>query len=144
MKVRHGHVSNSSTSSFFGIGILVEDIKEIKKEFLPTKEDDEYGDFFDEDGSLNLDSYEFWEWLVSYSQYSDHNSKASEALHEASMECENPFEDGEYRTLVASYTSMKLDETKQQFIDRVKKALNIVFEIDESDIGHVSEAWRNG
>jgi hypothetical protein len=143
MKVRHGHVSNSSTSSFFGIGIMVGDIQ-IKEEFLPTKEDDKYNDFFEEDGSINFDSYEFWEWLTYYSTYREAgNSKASKILNDEGVECETPYEEGEYRTLVVSYTKMKLDETKQQFIDRVKKALNKVFDVDESKIGHVDDAWRN-
>lgn len=140
MKIRYGHVSNSSTSSFFGIGINQESIIRIKKEFLPTTEDDKYNEFIDKDGLINFDSSEFWEWLTYYWESSENNSKASVILHEEGVEMCWPYDDV---YLVTSYTEMKLDETKQEFIDRVKKALNTVFDIEESAVGHVDYAWRD-
>jgi hypothetical protein len=142
MKVRFGHVSNSSTSSFFGIGILRENIKGIREEFLPTKEDDKYHEFLYDDGSVDLDSSDLWKWLTKFYSYDGATtSKASEILNTVGIEdthCE--YQEG----LFVSYTRMKFNETKRQFIDRISKALHTVFEIDESDIGHMDYAWRNG
>jgi len=138
MKVRHGHVSNSSTSSFFGIGIGI-DIEDVREEFLPTREDDEHDTLLEEDGSI-IDSYEFWEWLTY--DWGKDSSKAAQILNESNVDYEAPY--GENGTVVVSYTKMKLDETKQEFIDRVKIALGKVFNIDESKVGHVDDAWRDG
>jgi len=131
MKVRLGHVSNSSTSSFFGIGISRSSILGIKEAFRPDPKDVS-GDLED------LDNEELWEWLTeSYGNASE----ASSILRSAKIDPTNyEYNDG----LCACYTTMDLDETKREFIARVTKALETVFDIKENSVGHMDDAWRDG
>lgn len=132
MKTRTSHVSNSSTSSFFGIGFQTDDETRIKEKYLTEaiRNEQEDGDFG-----------EAVDMLIPWRVKED-TPEISKRLLESKVQTATIDYEGTY--VYVSYTDMKDEETKAEFIQRVANLLTEVFAIPESRIGHVDYAWYNG
>lgn len=123
MKIRYGHVSNSSTSSFFGVGIELGSEVVIQEKYMTDaiKELLEEGSSFDD---LPYISPEI------AALFKENKIEVAVPDYEAYIYC--------------SYVDMRDDETKSQFKERISQVLNEVFVLNNTKVGHVEATWYNG
>jgi hypothetical protein len=123
MKIRYGHVSNSSTSSFFGVGVELGSEVVIQEKYMT----DAIKELLEDGGNLDDLTYTSPEIAALFKE-----NKIEVAVpdYEAYIYC--------------SYVDMREDETKAQFKERIARVLNEVFVLNNPKIGHVEAAWYNG
>jgi hypothetical protein len=130
MKIRQGHVSNSSTSSFFGVGIAL-DTPKIKEKYLTDDikehlETTAYDDIYDT----------FIPWRAKEATPEIGKQMVNAGVEYANIDYEDTY-------IYVSFTKMKEDETLREFKNRVADLLTEVFDVPREAIGIVSYAWSN-
>lgn len=118
MKIRNGFVSNSSSSSFciYGISIEEEDLKKLAEK-LSVSVDEDY-----------IDTYSLEKKLVE----KEYTVTIQDMM-------------GEYFYIGRSYSSIKDDETGQQFKETIEKEITeLLGEAKEIKCGTCEQAWYNG
>lgn len=123
MKIRYGHVSNSSTSSFFGVGIELGSEVVIQEKYMTEA----IKELLEEGSSLDDLTYTSPEIATLFKE---NKIKVVVPDYEAYVYC--------------SYVDMRDDETKSQFKERISQVLNEVFVLNNTKVGHVEAAWYNG
>jgi hypothetical protein len=115
MKIRHGFVSNSSSSSFciYGSQVEVEDLMKAAKA-LDIEFDEE-----------DFDDYDIGEQIESKTDLEYHSMM------------------GEYYYIGRSYSNIKDDETGKQFKESVVNAFEKLG-LGALKLGEIEQAWRDG